>query len=595
MPSTRGQHSPGGQPVHTKQLRRLAAVLFAFALIASACGGGDSGSDDAGGTTNGDASSGTTADTDAHTDGDGDGAGVDQTADGSDLETGDDEVAQAGGVLRLGLEADPATLNPASAPFSAMANVMGNAVFDTLTVWDENNQWVDNLTESWTPNEDFTAWDMKLRPGITFHDGTPLDADAVLRNFEEQANAALLQLFIGSILGDPPEKVDDLTVRIFPAGPNSLLPAYYVSQIGMMASPAWFDALENDPGLGQMPVGAGPFEMESRVQDSVTRMVRNENWWRDDQEIFVDAVEFYPLQQEVTRTDQFLAGDLDIMHATDSDSILRLREDPDVARFEESEEDFFLIFNAGSPPFDDLRVRQAATHAFPDASYREFITQGVAIPADSLYQEGSPWRVDDIVQNKDQPDLAAPLIDAYCGDFPENCTDGRVDIEYQNNGPSLVLENIQDVIATGWEPYFNITHQVIPQDEHINEVVFGLFDVATWRYHGFLDPELESAFFSCNTIGALSVNFARNCNAERDALIAEQRTTADQATRQAIWADIQRDLNDSRQYLVITHNIWITGARDNVKGLCDATNADGVPLRCSLNGAMILPQVWLSN
>lgn len=579
-------------------LRRLLATFLTFALIASACGGGssDSGSsasDDSNNSANSSAEPDDSADTETISE-----TGADEGADGSELQTEEEGSSGpvAGGTLRYGFESDPATLNPAAAPFAPGADLMGAAIFDTIVVWDDEENWVNNLSESFTPNADFTSWDLKLHPGILFHDGVPLDADAVVRNLQEQSDSQLLGLFYGPLFDaeNPFEKIDDLTVRVVPNGPNSILPAYFASQLGMMASPAWFDAIDADPSLEQFPIGSGPFMMESRQQDSMTRVVRNDNWWRTDVEIYLDAVEFFPLQQEAARTDQLLTRDLDVVHVSDVGSIAALRAEETISRVERANEDFFLIFNASKAPFDDLRVREAATAAFPREVYTEFIQQGIGVPSDSLFPPSSRWHDPSIVQGTDDPATAEALVAEYCADVPANCTDGKVNVEYQNNGPSLVLDEIHSVISDGWSPYFNVTHQVIPQDEHINEVLFGLYDVATWRYHGFLDPGLEEFFFTCSTIGAISINFARNCNPERDALLAEQRATNDEALREELWREIQQDLDAERQYLVISPTIWTTGANDNVNGLCDAATVNGDQIICGLRGVTRVFSAWLS-
>ena len=373
------------------------------------------------------------------------------------------------------------------------------------------------------------------------------------------------------------------------------MPTYFTGQLGMVASPAWIEAVEENPSLGQTPIGSGPFVIESRVQDSVTRVVRNENWWRTDQEVFLDAVEFYPNNQEGTRTDQLLAGDLEMNHATDADSILRLREAEGISRIEDDQgEEFFFIFNTQEPPFDDLRVREAATYAFPRTEYTDFIMRGTTTPAETLFAPGLDFHVDTIEQVTDQPELAEPLIAEYCADVPESCTDGKINIEYQYNGPSLTLDDTAGIMSNAWSPFFNITTQVVPQDDFIFEVALGQFDVTTWRYHGQLDPEVERAFLICETVGAISVNFSRYCDPERDALLDAQRETTDRAERIELWRQIQENIDESRQYLIVSHTNWIVAADENVNGVCDAKTPDGVTLRCSLNGTWYLPQIWLA-
>lgn len=580
------------------RLRQLLALLFAFTLFASACGGSDSTEDtspDASTDDDGNDGDGGTDDGD-NTVPEADGT-ADESADGSDLVTDDPDAIQSGGTVRIGVEADPASLNPTNTAFAVGATLMGTAIFDTLVAFDENNQWVPNLSESWTPNEDFSSWEVKLRPGVMFSDGTPLDADAVIATVNAQLADALIGLVFRPVFDAeaPIEKVDDLTVRINTLGSNSALPNYFTTQLGMIASPTWLAAAEENPALDQAPVGAGPFVIESRVQDSVTRLARNDAWWQTDREVYLDAVEFYPNNQENTRADQLLAGDLEMNHATDADSILRLREADGISRIEDDQgEEFFLIFNTEAEPFDDLRVRQAATHAFPRAEYTEFIMRGTNAPAETLFAPGLDFHVDSIKQVTDQPDLAAPLIAEYCADVPAACTDGRVDIEYQYNGPSLTLDDIAGVIGSAWEPFFNITTQVVPQDDFILEVALGQFDVSTYRYHGFLDPEVERAFLTCSTVGGVSINWARYCSPERDELFDAQRETTDQAERIELWRQIQEDIEASRQYLFISHTNWIVAADERVNGVCDAENPEGVKLRCSLNGAWYLPQIWLA-
>jgi peptide/nickel transport system substrate-binding protein len=579
--------------------RQLLAVLFAFALIASACGGGsDDPVEDAGGSDAADADDTTTDSDGGATDTDTSGGGADESADGSDLVTEDPLAAQSGGTLRVGIEGEPDSLNPTSTAFAPGAILMGTAIFDTLTAWSDDDLWVNNLTESWTPNDDFTSWDMKLRPGITFSDGEPLNADAVLRSVEAQVNDPLIGLIFIPVFDPetPFEKVDDLTVRITPLGSNAVIPAYFATQLGMIGSPAWLDARDADPSLDQMPIGAGPFKIESRVQDSVTRLARNDGWWRDDQEIYLDAIEIFPNNQEGQRADQLLLGDLDMNHSTDGDSAIRLRAEPSIKRIEDdSGEEFFFIFNTSSPPFDDIRVRQAATHAFPREEYNELIDQNIPRVADSLFTPESRWFNPDVTQIVDQPELSGPLIEAYCADVPESCTDGKVDIEYQYNGPSLSLDNTAAVMRNAWEPFFNIETQVVPQDDFITEVATGQFDVTTYRTHGNVDPEIEFTFLSCSAIlGVFSLNWSRYCDPAREELLLAQRNTADEAERIELWQQISQSIADSYQYLITNHTNWIVSANENVNGVCDGTNVDGDTLQCSLNGAWRFPQIWLS-
>jgi len=276
---------------------------------------------------------------------------------------------------------------------------------------------------------------------------------------------------------------------------------------------------------------------------------------------------------------------------------LRLRDEGDeIQRIEDnSGEEFMLLMNAQVAPFDDIRVREAATAAFPKAQYGDFINEGTSLEADTLFSSETPWHDPSIEQVDDAPELAGPLIESYCADVPEQCTDGRIDIEFQHDGPSAVLTRVQQLTTDAWSPFFNATIDVIPNDQLIQQVVLGQYDVSTWRYHGFSDPDVDTAFLSCSTIGAFSINWSRNCNEERDALMQQQRMTTDQAERREIWSQIQTNLRDSFQYIVVNHTNWPVAAGENVGGICDAVAPNGEELPCQVRGVVRLPQLFLTN
>lgn len=578
--------------------RGLVAVLLALALFATACGGGSSDAESAS------ADDGAAESADAGS-GDSDGgeteSAIDETADGSDVASADDGAdVQSGGSIRIALQTEADTLNPTNTPLNRAPTLIATAIFDTLTVIDAEGQWQNNLSESWTPNDDFTSWDMTLREGITFSDGEPLNGAAVVATVDAFFSDPLVSLVFAPAFDreTPVELVDDLTVRFNASSPNAQLPNYFAEQIGMIGSPAWLAARDADPSLDQFPIGAGPYVIEERIQDQQTVLVRNETYWNPDQAAILDRIELITSAegQADQAVSSLLSGDIDLLHLTDATPILSLRDEGDaITRIEDqSGEEFIMLMNAAVAPFDDVRVREAATAAFPQAAYAEFITQGSADSAETLFSSDTPWHNPDLVQLGDQPDIAGPLVESYCADVPEQCTDGRVDIEYQHDiSDELTRQAV--LVDDAWSDFFNLTLDVVPNDQHINQVTLGAYDVATWRYHGFADPDLDSIFLSCNTIGALSINFSRNCSPERDALIAAQRASNDFDERFSIWREIQQDLIDSFHYIVVEHTNWVVAADPVVGGICDATTPDGNALPCQNSGVIRLPQLFLTN
>ena len=580
-------------------IRRYLAIFIALAVLATACGGGD-GDNDAGAS----GSDPETADTGDETESDSESnetAGADETADGSDVASRDEETAvQQGGTMRVALQTEANSLNPTTEPLNAAPVLLANAVFDTLTVVDDENQWHNYLTESWTPNDDFSAWEVTLRDGVLFSDGEQLDADAVVNSLSRAVEHPLVGLVFEPAFGDrDPEEIfqsiDELTFSVNLLGPNAQLPFFFSTQIGMIGSPLWLEAAEDDPELNQFPVGAGPYMISERIQDQRTVLVRNPNYWREPG--IIDTFEFFPTPLGTARTDQLLGGDVDISHDTDSGSILALRDEgDDILRIEDnSGEEFSLLMNYSIAPFNDIRVREAATLAFPKQTYLDFQIEGAAQEADSQYSNETPWHVPDLVQVDDMPELAAPLIAAYCADVPEECTDGRVNIRFQHD-VSNENADLAILLSDAWSDLFNVEVVVFPNDDHVTQVFIGNYDVATWRIPAWPDPDIQSIFLTCETAqGGITVNYSRNCNAERDALIVAQRRTTDFDERYEIWRQIQENVRDSFQYILLTHTNWVVGANLNVGGLCDATTPDGVALPCQDRGIYRLPNLFFTN
>ena len=611
---------------------RWLAVPLAAALLAGACGGGDADSGpsaETGQVTASETEADTSADADASTatgaaDEDGAASGapddtqeeekllapVDTTttlppdADG-DGDGGSEQPAepepQFGGTLRVAVEAEGDGLNPAANSFAVSAYVMTYPVFDPVAYWDEQGRWIPYLAESFTPIDGGASWQMKLREGVRFHDGTELDADDAVATFEAQLADPIVSLAIrpfypatGAI-----EKIDDLTVQYNPIHVSAGYPRFVASQLGMIAPSEWLARAASDPALNQMPVGTGPFMIESRTQDDVTVLVRNPDYWAADlTDVYLDRIEVYPITDTAIAAERLAAGDIDLMVTSNSDAILTLRDaEADGVRTIEnirSSEDFAMM-NTAAPPFDDIRARQALTFATDRDAYVLLIRQGTGPTADTMFHPDLIWHNPNVKQETNMPERAGPLVAAYCADNPGNCTDGKINIELQYSGPSVAQTRIADLLIDSWEDYFDITQDEPLQDDHITQVVLGQYNVATWRQFGAVDPDNDVLWITCLAVGFIALNFPRYCDEERDALLYEQRAIDDVDRRVEIWHEIQENIRDSYSYIFFNHANWTIGVRDNVNNVCGQTSpADGVTLFCNNQGRVQLHQVWLS-
>src|SRR5436305_5561967 len=134
-----------------------------------------------------------------------------------------------GGSITVGLELDIPGFDPLKVGvYDTAALTAAAAIFDTLVYLDEKGEPQPKLAQSWTHSDDYKTWTFKLRPGIKFHDGTPLNAEAVKANFDRQkdpANKCRCAFYIAYI--DNVQAPDDMTVVYNLTDPMVNLPALF--------------------------------------------------------------------------------------------------------------------------------------------------------------------------------------------------------------------------------------------------------------------------------------------------------------------------------------------------------------------------------
>ena len=569
----------------------LALTLFVAACSSSGDGDGDSSPADGSGA----ADTGDAADSGQD---DEEGASVAPTIAAPEEETEEGEVRR-GGVLVVAMEAESDGLNPVANNFATAGGTMGRAIFDPLFVMDADGRPVPYLAAGAAPVEGTTSWQIFLREGVMFHDGNEMTADDLLAGFEAQLADPIISLAVAPSF--PPEnrveRIDDYTVQFNLLRKTAHFPANLASQLGMVPSAEYIAAAAEDETLNQMPIGQGPFRIVSRAQDDRTVVERFDGYWQGSDTVYLDGIEFFPITDTALAAERIAAGDIDMVSTTNPDAILTLRDAGEVDTIENVfSSEGFVMMNTRSAPFDDIRVRQALTYATDRELYASLIGQGTSPLADSMFHPSLIWNNPDVVQEGNMPELAGPLVGSYCADMPENCSDGKVDMELQYSGPSVVATRIADVLSSDWEPFFNVTEQELLQDAHILEVAIGQFQVVTWGQFGSVDPDNEVVWLECATAeGFITINWVRWCNPDRDALLYEQRAIDALDRRVEIWREIQAEMNESYAYIFTTHTNWTIGHREEVRGVCGQTAPGGETLFCNNQGLVQFNQIWLAD
>ena len=274
--------------------------------------------------------------------------------------------------LTIVLAVEPVSLDPCDTQDAANAVVLRSNVTESLTRIDPaTGEVVPVLAESWEQKDD-TTWTFHIREGVTFQDGTALDADAVVasisRVIDPELNCQNLDQFPNALTVTA---VDPLTVDITSAAADSILPLRIsYADISAPSTPA--DAKTSEP------IGTGPYSFESREQGTSVKLVRYEDYWGDAPEA-TSVTYVYRAEPSVragmaTTGEASIATAISVQDATDDD---RTREYND-------NRVFFLRTPTDRAPFDDIRVRQAAQLAIDKATIVGALMERSGVPADQI-------------------------------------------------------------------------------------------------------------------------------------------------------------------------------------------------------------------
>ena len=235
------------------------------------------------------------------------------------------------------------------------------------------------LAESWTASDDGLVYTFDLRAGVTFHDGTPLDADAVLTNIHRNIDPAHplysdQYSYSGITYAEvaSAEKTGDLQVTLTLNRPITLLPGNLATFAGGLVSPA---ALEMGADYSQHAAGTGPFKVESFTPDVELVLVANDTYWGGRPAL--DRVIFRTIAEDAVRIAELRAASIDVANQIDLKDVASLASEASLQVITGSFLNVqFLSFNQTLAPFDDVRVRQAFQHAINKQNIADVVFYG---------------------------------------------------------------------------------------------------------------------------------------------------------------------------------------------------------------------------
>lgn len=232
-----------------------------------------------------------------------------------------------GGTLMVGLADDPPELDPHLTSSNAARTVLHN-IFATLVEIDEELQVVPGIAHSWDISEDGKSFTFYIREGVLFHDGTPLDAEAVKYNFERMTDKEFGSARAGELAFVETVTVDDpLTVTVTLSQPyGGFLPAL-ASWSGMMVSPT--AAEEHGRNFSQVLVGAGPFKFVERIRDDRLVIERFDGYFKEGLP-YLDRVVYRPFVDVDSRILNLESGAVHIINTVPGKAVKQFQESQDI-------------------------------------------------------------------------------------------------------------------------------------------------------------------------------------------------------------------------------------------------------------------------
>lgn len=533
------------RPVTRPHRTRLATLVLALAMVtALAACGDDGGSGDGGG------------------DGAGSGAGGDGEA-----AAGGDECTEerVGGDITVGTFGTLAGFDPVMAPASGTGGGLElAAVFDTLMRWDpETSEYEPWVAESLEPDGEFTEWTLRLRDGVRFGDGTPLDAEAVRFNIErhqDPANRSRALALIQRI--SEVEVVDDLTVVFRLTEPWTQFVYLLANEPGMVVNPATLQELGD--GFPTMPTGGGvgPYEVARFAPDEEIVLEAKDDYW--DGPVCIQQIRFVRIAGAEATYDAFQQGEVDVALMREPRVSARVRDD-DVAHASTPDSaGAVILINNGvggtSPPTADVRVRQAVVHAIDVDLFNERINEGHGLPTSALIDESS--RYDQGLEGPaHDPDRASELVEEvtaegeWDGSIRLQCGDTPAGVE-----TGVLFEGMLEAVG------FDVTVDSVDSATSLDRVIVEQnYDLACWGL-GIREANPWVTLFNNLSSESLS-NYAGYENPEMDRALDDMRAATSHEQELEALATIQELWNETAPSAVFESIENLTIWQDDVHNL----------------------------
>jgi peptide/nickel transport system substrate-binding protein len=462
--------------------------------------------------------------------------------------------------LRFGLAEDPDVLDPTLAR-TFVGRIVFAALCDKLFDIDEKLNIVPQLATGYEWSADSKALTLKVRPGVSFHDGEKLDAAAVKFNIERHktlpgSNRRGELALVASV-----DVLDPMTVRLNLSAPFAPLLAQLADRAGMMVSPK--AAQEAGDKFGAKPVCSGPFRFVERVAQDKIVLERYPNYWNKG-EIHLDRIVYLPIVDSTVRLANLKSGQLDFIERMAPSDVSALKSD---SRFRISKVTEIgyqgITINVGksdlaqkNPLGKDARVREAFELALDREGIVQVVMESEATVGNQWVAPDNPYYAKNVpIPRRDVAKAKALLAEAGVPNPSFTL------VTPTTSDAQKIAQVVQSMVK---EAGFDVKIQSTEFATSLDMADKGQFEAYVLAWSGRADPDGNIySFDACKQ----PLNYAGYCKPEVDDILNRSRTARDPAERRKSYEQLAAIALKDRPIVYLFHRHWLWAYTTKLSGL----------------------------
>jgi len=440
-----------------------------------------------------------------------------------------DPNAKSGGILKVGLQADPAELDPHKTNLTAAWHIIEH-VYDGLVGVDASLAPTPALATDWTISDDGLTYTFNLRQGVTFHNGRALTSDDVKYSFERivdeataSPNASDFSVISAIDASDP------AVVVITLASADASFIAKLMGNAGKIVAK---EVVEENGDLNQTMVGTGPFKFVDYVPNSTVTLEKNAEFWLEGRP-YLDGIEFQIVPESTSRTAALVSNTVDFIEYAPVQDIPTFEANSELVVAGDANTNIrYVALNVSNEPLDKLEVRQAIAKVVDRGPIIDSSVFGYGTPMQYIFPESYWAGLGGEIPAADVDGAKALLESVGLADgFKLRCT-SWASYPFLSNAAIVLQEQLK---AINIEVELDLQENAIYLEGYFG----GDFDLSVTGTSAYVDPNdvLASNFLSDGDANGIGYN-----NPEVDELIKAGVAETDQEARAAIYRQVQEIL-----------------------------------------------------